>query len=197
MEVSVSFFNLHSIELQSSHLSFSAWLRFIYVDPRLAFQPQCYGGVAQTELQASSGELEESRLWTPDVELYNHEQPLWGSASSLGSRLAIVYACSGTPHGGSCGRVFWSRPGVISALCRFKGLVMFPYETLRCELELAAWATDGRAQDILPRAADGGVNWVDKPATEGSIAGMAGLTAGSTYQDYRIESVCAFENLDS
>ena len=100
------------------------------------------------ELQAEAGAADRSRVWTPDVELYNHERPIWGgTASSLGPRLAAVYACDGTPAGrAGCGLVWFSRPGMVSALCRFAGLRRFPLETLSCELELGAWIVDGRFQ---------------------------------------------------
>ena len=62
------------------------------------------------ELQAEAGAAERSRVWTPDVELYNHARPIWGGAAgALGPRLAAVYACDGTPAGrAGCGAVWFS-----------------------------------------------------------------------------------------
>ena len=32
----------------------------------------------------------------------------------------------------SSGRVFWSRPGLLQALCKYRGLVNFPTDTVLC-----------------------------------------------------------------
>eukprot|EP01047_Picozoa_sp_COSAG01_P031917 COSAG01_NODE_2286_length_7990_cov_5.551895_6_plen_528_part_00 len=135
------------------------------------------------EVQASPGDMENTRIWTPDVELYNHKTSIWGG-SVLGSRLAIVYSCwDGAPSRGGCGEIFFSRPGVVTALCKYQGLIMFPRDALSCELEFSSWALDGRHQDLVKRQKDGGVNWA------GSGKGLAGLTAGSTFQDYTIQNL--------
>jgi hypothetical protein len=215
VQLSVSFFKITMVDLLTSQMDASVWIRQIWKDPRLAFDYQCYGGCASRcptpiysfwlgfsytmsvlvmilrrpcpcrldsfEVQASPGDMELSRIWTPDVELYNHKTPIWGDSVP---RLAIVYSCwDGAPSRGGCGEVFFSRPGVITALCKYRGLIMFPRDHLSCELEFSSWALDGRHQDLVKRKKDGGVNWA------GSGKGLAGLTAGATFQDYTIRSL--------
>jgi hypothetical protein len=183
VEISISFFKIRTIDLKTSELVASAWVREIWTDGRLSFDYQCYGGLEFIELQAEAGDLENSLIWTPDFELYNNEEGIW---RGLGARLAMVYSCwDGAPSRGGCGWIFWSRPGLIKALCRYTGLVKFPYDALTCQLEMAGWGVDGRFQDIVPRASDGGVNWIDNPDS----TSVAGLEAGSAYQDYRIADV--------
>ena len=139
-------------------------------------------------MQAAAGDLENSRIWTPDIELYNHNEPIWGDGV-MSARLAVVYSCWDTaPTRGGCGEVFFSRPAVMTALCKYKGLLNFPNDQLSCELEFTAWAVDGRFQDLIARPKDDGVNWVTKPVKEGEVASLAGLTAGSSFQDYRIDT---------
>jgi len=116
--------------------------------------------------------------------LYNNEETMW--KGSIGARLGMVYACwNGNPSRGGCGAVFWSRPGLLKALCKYSGLELFPQDELSCELEISSWAIDGRFQDIIPRAADGGVSWIDNPNSDA----VAGLTAGSGFQDYTIKDI--------
>ena len=43
VEMSISFFKITSVDLRSSELQFSAWLRQIWTDPRLSYDYQCYG----------------------------------------------------------------------------------------------------------------------------------------------------------
>merc|ERR1711871_409530 len=136
------------------------------------------------EIQGEAGDLENSLIWTPDIELYNNEETMW--KGSIGARLGMVYACwNGNPSRGGCGAVFWSRPGLLKALCKYSGLELFPQDELSCELEISSWAIDGRFQDIIPRAADGGVSWIDNPNSDA----VAGLTAGSGFQDYTIKDI--------
>lgn len=73
----------------------------------------------------------------------------------------------------------------MKVLCKFRGLKYFPFDNLQCDLEFGAWALDGRIQDIVARAADGGVTWVDSPDSDA----IAGLTAGSSFQDYTIQDI--------
>ena len=160
VSMSISFFKITSVDLRSSELDFSAWIRQLWVDPRLSYDYQCYGGLDYFEVQAAAGNLEQSRIWVPDIELYNNKLPIWGDGV-MGSRLAVVYSCwDGAPTRGGCGEIFFSRPAVLTALCKYKGLINFPNDQLSCELEFTAWAIDGRHQDLKPRAKDGGVNWV-------------------------------------
>ena len=99
------------------------------------------------EVQAEAGSLENSLIWTPDIELYNHESAIWGHGA-FGARLATVYSCwDGAPTRGGCGYVFWSRPGVVTALCKYSGLINFPNDDLSCDLEFAGWSLDGRSLD--------------------------------------------------
>lgn len=64
---------------------------------------------------------------------------------------------------------------------------MFPFDQLRCKLEFAAWALDGRFQDVVPRSVDGGVSWHANPHAKEKA--VAGLTAGSKFQNYGIDNV--------
>jgi hypothetical protein len=115
----------------------------------LSYDYQCYGGMDFMEVHAAAGTLENTLIWTPDIELYNHEAAVWGE-NMLGARLAFVYSCwDGAPTRGGCGHVFWSRPGVMTALCRYSGLLNFPNDDLSCDLEFAGWTIDGRWQTGL------------------------------------------------
>merc|ERR1712136_683468 len=80
----------------------------------------------------------------------------------------------------SDGGVYWSRPGRIHAMCSYKGLSRFPFDSLSCDLEFAGWNLDGDAQDITLRTSDGGVGFETR-----------GLTGSQTFQDYRITRVTA------
>jgi hypothetical protein len=48
----------------------------------------------------------------------------------------------------SAGKVFWSRPGSIVILCRFSGIVNFPFDYPICEAEFGGWVYSGAVQGI-------------------------------------------------
>jgi hypothetical protein len=55
-------------------------------------------------------------IWTPDLTLYNNA--VADFRYSFEPELADVY---------SSGMVYWSRPGTLQVMCKFGGLVAFPY----------------------------------------------------------------------
>jgi hypothetical protein len=55
----------------------------------------------------------------PDLAVYNLAA---GINDELDGQMALVR---------STGQVYWSRPGVMQVLCRFSGLVAFPYDVAR------------------------------------------------------------------
>eukprot|EP00931_Biecheleriopsis_adriatica_P100875 TRINITY_DN76117_c0_g1_i1.p1 TRINITY_DN76117_c0_g1~~TRINITY_DN76117_c0_g1_i1.p1 ORF type:complete len:771 (-),score=133.30 TRINITY_DN76117_c0_g1_i1:42-2327(-) len=174
VSLSINFLKITDLNLQTSVLTLPAWVRQQWRDERLAFNSTLWN-IEFTRFHAEPLSLENSRIWTPDIELYNGQASL---KSSLTSQLASVY-----PDGS----VFWSRPGSLQVLCKFKGLRNFPLDELSCVLEFGAWILDKSAQDIQKRQLDGGFNFPGK----GDEAGTS-LTAGSTYQDYYINDVSAY-----
>eukprot|EP00746_Dinoflagellata_sp_MGD_P126372 gnl/MRDRNA2_/MRDRNA2_61232_c0_seq1.p1 gnl/MRDRNA2_/MRDRNA2_61232_c0~~gnl/MRDRNA2_/MRDRNA2_61232_c0_seq1.p1 ORF type:complete len:684 (+),score=135.99 gnl/MRDRNA2_/MRDRNA2_61232_c0_seq1:44-2095(+) len=116
--------------------------------------------------------------------MYNGEEQVW--QGSFSARLASVWSCSSKPMTSGCGGVFWSRPGLLKAMCKFDGLSMFPNDMIRCDLEFAAWTIDGRFQDIAVPEANGGITWIGDPNSQA----VAGITAGaSKFQDYMIQNI--------
>ena len=46
------------------------------------------------------------------------------------------------------GRVFLSRPGSLEVMCKFSGLVAFPFDQLKCSMEFGGWGFSGGQQGI-------------------------------------------------
>jgi nicotinic acetylcholine receptor alpha-10 len=189
VSLSVNFVKFIELDLLSSTLEFAAWLRLSWYDSRLQWNATEWG-VNDTTFIVESNSKENSDIWTPDVELYNAEES-FDEAFTI--KAALV---------DSSGLVFWSRPGKVKTLCKFTGLERFPYDTLKCELELGAWTLYKAQQDIVLNEGDGGVSWVGKcrgePGAEkcdGSASSAAGAatseTSGSRFQDYSILDITA------
>jgi hypothetical protein len=105
-------------------------------------------------------------IWLPDVTVYNNRQ---GLMHSLDPAMAIVH---------SDGTVQWSRPGMLDLMCRFSGLVKFPFDTLSCPIEVGGWQTSGSTQGLQPLP--------EGCAEEGKAYEEVAM---SSYTEYLIESV--------
>lgn len=188
VKVGLHFFKIHTVDLKSSLLAFQTWIKLQWYDTRLAWDYQCYGGLEAIAVQARDGDLENTRIWTPDIELVNADQLMWGG--EIGPRLAKVYGCwDRSPSRGGCGYVYWKRPAVMKALCKYGGLAKFPLDVLYCELEMSAWVLTGNHQDFL--FIDEGVSWSSAdggPPSPNMANDIAGIVGGSAFQDYRIKS---------
>ena len=68
-------------------------------------------------------------------------------------------------------------------MCKFSGLAAFPYDTLKCAIQLGGWGYSGSHQGF-------------QLLGDGYEFSNQELTAGSSYQEYSIEGVtCTLENL--
>lgn len=140
VELQIRFFKIESIEARISVMRLKLWLRYYWTDKRLSWVPSEHGGVRKIYFAAKAvTDPEITEIWVPDITPYNSKV---GIDTTIDASLATV---------SSSGRIFWSRPGVLEVLCRFSGLVAFPFDTLRCSIEIGGWALSGTYQNISLR----------------------------------------------
>jgi hypothetical protein len=132
-----------------------------WTDPRLAWDPAAYGGITQTHFNGDFWNAD-AAIWVPDLQPYNTME---GIASTLEATMATV---------SSDGAVFYSRPGMLVLMCKYSGLVAFPYDRLKCSFELGGWSWDGTQQNMTLR--NGGYSF---SAQE--------VTSGSSYEEYTLD----------
>ena len=106
VSVQIRFYKVEAVAQTAGHMSFKAWLRYSWKDERLAWDPSEYGGITYHYVRAVA-----DNLWIPDLTIYNSQG---GFSGSFEDQLALV---------SSDGSVSWSRPGTVSLLCKFSGLV--------------------------------------------------------------------------
>ena len=165
VRMQINFFKVEGVDTANAKMRLKVWLRLTWQDQRLSWDPQQWGGITKTFFQGKSVSFpEETEIWLPDVQPLNSG---FGIDHTLDASLARVT---------SSGEVFWSRPGVLDVLCRFSGLVAFPFDNLKCSLEFGGWAFSGGQQGIELL----GTGWVDAQQE---------ATSGSSYQEYWIENV--------
>lgn len=165
--VGIRFFKVESVAPAEGQMRLKVWVRMQWVDERLAWSPASYGGVSSVFYQADSSVGSEAReIWVPDIQPYN---VLTGLAATLDPSMATV---------SSDGTVFWSRPGSLDIMCKFSGLAAFPFDKLKCPMDVGGWSLSGGNQGI--ELLDGGFDLSIQEAS-----------SGSSYQQHTISSVSA------
>ena len=127
--------NIHRVvyvDVRNAVIDLIVWCRQAWVDPRLVVNDTNLPTVHFWIDQGSGVAGTTSEIWTPDLELWNLDE-------SLSTSLTDAYATL-TP---TTGRVYWSRPGHLKPVCRFRGLQHFPYDELECSIEIGSWSYSG------------------------------------------------------
>ena len=87
-----------------------------------------------------TGDSGGSQIWVPDITTYNSRAPM---ADQVEGAWVEVY---------SDGSTFFSRPGHLDILCKFQGLVNFPFDRdVKCDLDMGGWMTPGSVQACIDR----------------------------------------------
>ena len=154
---------VQGIDSSRGQMRLKVWVRLAWSDLRLSWDPLNYSNITQVTFRTTYPTTS-TEIWTPDVQLYNANV---GNSATLDDALATVF------YDGS---VFWSRPGILDTLCKFSGLVAFPFDQLTCAMEWAGWSWSGGFQGITLRG-------------QGYSESTSEDTAGSSYQEYSIEGV--------
>jgi len=168
VEVGINFHRVLDVDVVTSQVDLLTWMRMIWTDKRLAWDPAEYDGIDNMWFWVESGAamMETSEIWVPDIELWNQKQSIQTSFSNSYANVS--------PDG----LVFWSRPGHLNPVCKFKGLHHFPFDKLSCIIELGSWSHSGKY--LRPTLYDG---------TGYSVGGSD--TAGEAFSEFRLTNVTA------
>lgn len=177
-----------NVDPASGLMAIKVWLRMMWIDDRLAWDPGAFGNVTEiiTAAVSDDSEAESNEIWVPDITLYNAHG---GTNGMFEPALPNVY---------SDGTVFLSRPGTLEVLCKYSGLVAFPFDTLKCQFDIGGWSLDARFQGIVPFVdsnGDGcGAGFVElayetpircRPSRSGGVS----ETVGDSYNEFRVIAV--------
>ena len=121
---SIRFFKVQAVDASKGHMRLKVWVRFQWVDQRLSWNPADYGNITEIVVDGGgSTDRENSEVWLPDIQMYN---------SNVGVQATLDKV---NPNLYSDGTLLWSRPGILDAMCKFSGLVAFPFDKLKCVME--------------------------------------------------------------
>ena len=135
--IQIRFFKVQEVVAAKGSMRLKVWVRMTWSDTRLAWNESEYGGLTTTYFQGEQyAGAETAEIWTPDISAYNADV---GLVFTLEPSLASV---------SSSGAVFYSRPGSLEIMCKFSGLVAFPFDKLSCAVEFGGWGLSGAQQGI-------------------------------------------------
>jgi len=137
VRVQIHTFKLKSLDIATSQMSMTIWLRLSWNDARLAWNNTegKYSGINETTYNAGDPEI--SQIWVPDLELYNQDESLSLSLAPKAARVDFK------------GDVFWSRVGNIRPICTLSGLRRHPFDSIECSFEIGGWARSGIYADYI------------------------------------------------
>ena len=165
VRMQVRFFKVSEVAAASGRMSLKVWHRLYWTDTRLSWDPADYGGVDTIYYGGGNvGKGESNEVWIPDLQPYN---AYTGLMHTLDHGLVRVK---------SDGAVFYSRPGMIDVMCKFSGLVAFPFDKLKCQLEFGGWILSGGHQGVQLEG-------------DGYQFSPQEATAGSSYTEYTIKDI--------
>jgi len=164
VEIGINIYHLFGLNMGRAALSLHVWLRMRWKDDRLAWDPAEYGDLDTITFIASAVSIEESQIWTPEVELYEAAASDDAAPTTYDMpRKEVIVKSDGT--------CWWSRPGTIASICELEGLSDFPYDRVMCKMRFGGWTLGGSAQNL----------------TEYSGGAIDALQlSAATYQEYKV-----------
>ena len=161
VSVEMRVFKVESLNPAEGAMRLKVWLQMSWHDDRLTWDGAEYGNLTKVWFNAPAGD-DAPEIWVPDIKVYNSREAIM---STLDQAHAVVQ-----PDG----RVYWSRPGMLDVMCKFQGLVAFPFDTLKCGIDMGGWIIGGGHQGISVQG-------------DGVTFSAQEATAGSSYQEYSIK----------
>lgn len=97
----------------------SVWLKQVWTDSRLEWNPDKYGGVSVLYIPYEM-------IWVPDIVLYNNADSAYN----------ITISTKATVH--NTGEIIWEPPAIFKSNCPID-VQWFPFDEQKCELKFGSW----------------------------------------------------------
>ena len=131
----ITFVAVKNLDVKTSTLEVFLDVTLMWNDPRLAWDIDLTNCAPSVSARASLS-LQETEIWVPSLDLSNR-------ASSL-QDLPVSSAMVSYD-----GKVIWSRPGALTAVCTFVGLSRMPFDDIGCKLFFAGSGSESTTVDYI------------------------------------------------
>ena len=138
VSVQLAMQQFQKLDTTNQEIQFFSWWRHSWTDPRLAWNPDHWGGI--TEL-TFFGHDEHKQIWIPDTIIYDAVESVFQVPGGV------------QPNVYSDGYVARSVPVETRLPCPMKPRT-FPFDQQECEFTFGCWSTHGFQVDLKPRGGD-------------------------------------------
>lgn len=112
--------DLHEID---QIMTCSVWLKQVWTDTRLSWNPKHYGGVSVLYIPYEM-------IWVPDIVLYNNADSAYNI--TISTKATIRHT----------GEITWEPPAIFKSNCPID-VQWFPFDEQKCELKFGPWSYSG------------------------------------------------------
>lgn len=109
-------------------LTTNLWLRHEWVDARIRWDPEEFGGIEMTHIPSED-------LWRPDILLYNNADGEY--VVTLLTKATVYYT----------GLIVWEPPAIYKTYCPIN-VEFFPFDQQECFMKFGVWSYDGHQVDL-------------------------------------------------
>ncbi|XP_070542900.1 neuronal acetylcholine receptor subunit alpha-2-like [Ptychodera flava] len=120
---------LINVDERNQIMTTNVWLKQEWVDYRLRWDPNDYGGLGVLRVPSDM-------LWLPDIVLYNNAD---GNYEPTLMTKALVY---------HTGTIYWLPPAIYKSACNID-VQYFPFDEQQCVMKFGSWTYDGRVLDLI------------------------------------------------
>jgi len=115
-------------------LTISAWMRQIWMNPILSWNPLHYNNITSINVRPSS-------IWLPDIVLYNNadeDKSFGGNLDRLNTRVILRHD----------GQAKWLAPVILKSKCPIN-VKYFPFDEQRCKMKFGSWTYDKSRLNLI------------------------------------------------
>lgn len=116
------------VDEKNQIVTVNAWIHYNWTDYNLTWDPEEYGNITSLRFPAS-------KLWKPDVLLYNSVD------SNFDSTYQVNILVSND------GSITWIPPGIFKFSCKIN-IRWFPFDEQHCSMKFGSWTHDGYSVDL-------------------------------------------------
>lgn len=128
----MAYTQLLDLDEKNQVLISNVWIRMLWFNHLLVWNASDYGGI-------KSINLDPSKVWLPDIVLYNNAEETLGSGQMDQFKTKVILRHDGM--------VKWYAPTILRSRCGID-VEFFPFDDQQCQLRFLSWTYDGYRVDI-------------------------------------------------
>ena len=138
VSLDVAYTQLVDLDEKNQVLVSNVWVRMYWRNSLLTWNASDYGGI-------SSINLDPTKVWVPDIVLYNNAEETLASGQMDQFKTKVILT-----HDGNCS---WFAPAILRSRCAIN-VEFFPFDDQKCILKFTSWTYDGTRVNITNKTSE-------------------------------------------